>query len=281
MLIRKFFSKNTEKLILFISGVIASAIVSGLLEKTIVWSQALLIVSIVILVLASTFLFQNTNHRIQKLADSLEIAVQYIEEPYSEDDKNYQGRIYEPMIKLMDDARKEILVLGTAYVEQDQVHKTSSHPSRKKYLDTIENNVRRHQGESFKYIRILQVPKGTDSVSISKIVGDTTAKHCYQILELAQKKEHFDNSLDILRIETQRMGSFLVIDRRYVIIEIDDIDSNGNTFANGFMYIDDRGGKVAEIFARYFNKLERRANELSKKDFNEVLHKPKTSKIAG
>jgi hypothetical protein len=114
-------------------------------------------------------------------------------------------------------------------------------------------------------VRILQVPWKAENVPISEIVGGLTNKHCQWVLQMTRQNASPDLTLAIMQIETQRVTSFMIVDRRHVVIEINGLDSEGNTYAAGFLFVEDRGGKFVQHFLRYFGDLERRASASRRK----------------
>jgi hypothetical protein len=195
-----------------------------------------------------------------------------VEEPYRElEGVKYRGRIYEDLTRLIDEAEYEILVLTVPFREKGEVHQTSMHPARDRYLATLEENIRRHQDRKFRYVRILQSARGSEGLHISEVVGDANAKHCYRVLDIARQNTSPDLELAIMEVEAQRVISFMVIDQCHVITEVVGFDSQGRTYAAGFLFVQDRGGKFAEHFCRYFRDLERRARVLELEDFGDAL----------
>jgi len=265
--ILKFILKNKEKFILFVSGVLISGIASGLLEKTVAWSVAWLVGIIIILVLSAIFFFAETSERVQILADAVESSVRYVEEPFRESEGvKYKGILYEVLGRLVRDAETEILALASTYKKLSGHHSTDSHSSRIQYLGALEDNIKRHESGKFEYIRILQIHREFKSASITEVVGEVTANHCRQVLQIAMQSESPDVTLAIMAIDTQMTTSFMIIDRRYVIIEIDGLDSEGDSYAAGLLVIEDRGRRIVNKLIRHFVNYQRRARELTLDD---------------
>lgn len=264
--------RNTERFVLYVSGIILSAVVAALIEEAITVYEALLFGITVILVLSGMLLFSEASQRIQNLAGVLETSARYVEEPYRESEGvKYRGRIYEDLTRLVDEAEYEILVLTVPFRERGKDHSASMHPARGRYLVALEENIRRHQGRKFKYVRILQSARDSESAHVSEVMGDTNAKHCYRVLDIARQSTSSDLELAIMEVEAQRMVPFMVIDQRHVIAEIIGFDSEGQKYAAGFLYLEDRGSKLADHFCRYFRDLERRATMLELADFENVI----------
>jgi hypothetical protein len=264
----KFIFKNRERFVLFISGAIITGIASAILEKTVSWSIASLIGITIVLVLSSIFFFAETRERVQVLADAVESSVRYVEEPFRESEGvKYKGILYEVIERLVRDAETEILVLASTYKQLYERHSTDLHPSRMQYLTALEDNIRRHASGKFEYVRILQIQREHKSVPIPEVVGELTANHCRQVLQIAMQSESPDVTLAIMAIDIQMTTSFIIIDRRYVIIEIDGLDSEGDIYAAGLLVIEDRGGRIVKKFIRHFVSYQRLARELTLDDF--------------
>ncbi len=61
----------------------------------------------------------------------------------------------------------------------------------------------------------------------------------------------------------------MIVDQRHIVLEVDGFDSVGMLYPVGFLFIEDRGGKLVRDFVRYFENFERRARELTVKDFGQ------------
>jgi hypothetical protein len=267
----RFLFKNREGLVLFVSGAVIAGIASGLLEKTITWSTATLVGILVVLVLSAVFLFAETSGRVQLLADAIEASVRFVEEPYrKEDATKYRGVLYEVLERLVRDAEFEIYALASGYKRIDKQHETDLHESRRRYLSAIEKNIERHKSGKFEYVRILQIDRRLRRHPISRIIGGLTADHCRKVVDLKKQfSELADIDLSVMAIDTQMTTSFIVIDRKYLVIEIDGLDSEGETYAAGLLVIEDRGKRIVDKFIRHFKSYQRPAQELKAEHFQQ------------
>lgn len=273
-MLRHFLSRNVERLILFLGGVLLSAVASGLIEEIISQSTGLLVAAAVVVSIAALFFFAEVTGRVQNLADTMETTVRYLEEPFRDQEGvPYRGRIFSEIARLVAEAKTEILVISTPITGQERPHKTALHPTRERYLTTIEENIRRHRTGKFRYVRVLQIPVENDRLPIVKYYGQTTSNHCRRILEIARKEESPDLELHILWNKTRQMTSFMVIDQRLLILEVNGYDPEGATYMVGAFFIEDRGSKLVEKFARYFRNAERQAESLSLSGFEDSLQK--------
>ncbi|MGZ3674932.1 MAG: hypothetical protein ACXVCO_11535, partial [Ktedonobacterales bacterium] len=130
--------KNAQSFLLFISGVIVSAVVTAVLGHIIPVSEGVLMVFLVLALLGATFFVAGSSRRIEVLADRMETTVRYVEERYREQEGiPFHGIIYRELERLLSDARSEILVLATTSL-QDNVYVTREHPARAHLLHAIE-----------------------------------------------------------------------------------------------------------------------------------------------
>lgn len=261
---RNFFSQNTEKFILFVAGVIVSSVISSLLEGFIAWSELFLIIATMLVIVAAIFFFSETNHRVQELADKVETTVYYVEEPYREQEGiQFKGVTYIELKKLIGEAKKEILTLTTSSIDDGKGRITDTHSSRVDYFRTIEKNIELNQESGFKYIRIQQVPRDTENLPVSRFVNTETANHYRRIIELERRLDNQKLNVSIMKMPTQRITSFIIIDRRRIILGVDGIDIANRPYTAGMFVFDDRGGNMVERFIRYFENLERLANPVT------------------
>lgn len=263
-----FSTNNVERLSLFLAGVLISGVASGLIGRVIEWSEALLIVSVIVVSLIAVFLITTASHRIHNLADQMEATVRYVEEPYRTDQGiPYKGHIFDEIARLVTNAEEQILLLGTPY--SNEVHDTALDPSRKRYLDAIEDRIEQHLNAAFKYIRIMQAPWETSPANY-RPHGELTINHCITALEVKQKLTNPNVEIHIMTIKSQRLSSFMIVDKRWLVLEIDGYDPKGTAYMVGAFFLEDRRGKLIERFIRYFQAIEREAKNLSLEDLQRL-----------
>ncbi len=258
MKFRRFISQNNEKFILFVSGVIVSAVISSLLEGIIGWSEVILITATLLTVIAALFYFSETHRGIQDLTEKVQTTVSYFDEPYrAQEGVTYKGIPYIELTRLVNEAHGEVLTLSTSNVDEGKGRLTDAHASRMEYFTALEKNILRHQESSFKYVRIQQVPREGKTLPVSKYISKGTANHYRRILEMERDIQNDKVNLGIMKVPTQRVTSFILIDRHYVLLIVDGIDSENRPYPAGMFVFEDSGGKLVEHFSRYFENLER------------------------
>jgi hypothetical protein len=264
MKFKKIISGNTEKFILFVGGIVVSAVISSLLEGIISWSEVVLIATTILLVVASIFYFSQTHQTIEGLTSKAETTVYYVEEAYREREGiKYKGAPYTELTRLVDEAKNEVLTLSTSNVDDGRGRITDTHSSRSDYFETLEKNILRHRENGFKYVRIQQVPREGANEPIAKFISSVTANHYRRIINLERSLQTEKISLSIMKVPTQRVTSFIIIDRQYVLIIIDGIDMENRSYPAGMFVLEDRGGRLVEQFVHYFENLERLAHPIT------------------
>jgi hypothetical protein len=254
--------KNLQGLILFASGVIISAVVSGLLENSINLSEAALVAITILVVVASIYFFADISRRIQVLSDRMQATVYYVHERYQVSNI-FKGIIFNELKKLVDGAESEILVLSVVSKEW-KAQATDIHPSRQSYLRALEQLVNKHldSGE-FTYKRVIQVPTDIEG-SLVPYIGDTTAAHCRNMIEVDQSKGDSSKlNISIKKGITQRLTGFMIFDRRYVTVAVDGLTPDGHSYQAGLFVLEDREGKQVDRFLRLFTELENNAQPIT------------------
>jgi hypothetical protein len=264
--LHKFMSKNVERFILFVSGVIISAIVSSLLENTITWSEAILIAMLILLLAAAIYFLGESNNRLQRLADRIEVSVHYVEEPRREQEEiQFRGTVFKALVNLVEEAENEILIIDTTFIA-GKASRTAEHSSRAEFLHTIESVIAKRQENGFKYAYINQIPR--DAKYPLTYFDSETSNHCRRMLKLKRDSTGPKLNLAVMTVPAQRLTNFMMVDRRHIVFETDGIDSEGDAYAIGMLFLEDRGGKLIEHFLWHFSNLERLAQPIALTDFN-------------
>jgi len=262
--LKRIVSKNTEKLILFVAGVIVSSVISSLFEGIILWKDLFMNLSIVVLILAAVFFFSESTNRIRNYVNRIETTVKYVDEPYREQDGvQFKGKVYQELEKLLREAKSEVLTLSTASVDEGRGRLTDKHSSRASYFQTLENNIDKYKEKGFKYVRIQQVPLAEENSPISRYISEETANHFRRVINLERKISNEKVSIDIMKASTQRLTSFMIIDKRRIVFGVDGVDDNNRPYVAGMFVLEDKGDKLIQTFNRYFENLTRRSTLVS------------------
>ena len=262
---KKILYNNSWGFIGFFGGLILS-VVFKTWASNIFQYQSPLIIAIIGLIFAAGYYFKLTNDRIQELADKVELTLRYVDENYF-DKNSYTGYVYLEMEKLVSQAKKRIMILGTPAVQKGKKELTADHKSRLNYLNTIENTVKKNIQRGFKYIRIEQIPTDCQKMPVAECMKESTLKHCSNIFEFSKSTElNFDrinSDVCVMTIPMQRFGSLMIVDEQTIVIEILGIDNEANPFAKSMLFIEDKGGKLVKHFEGYFEHLQRIAKNFA------------------
>jgi len=259
----RYLISNIDKFVIFVSGIILSALVSGLLDKTISNTTAGLVIITVVLAIAAIFFFDQSYQKLNQLAEKSQITAEYVSEPYQT--KEYSGTVYRRLQNLIEAAEQEILYLSTGGANpSDEWIKVMQHRARVSFLESIESKIIQKQESGFKYILIRELHNE------KVILSSALANHSKFILN---KKEESKNkiTIDLLKVPTQRMNSFLIIDRKYIVIFLY-TDLHGLSLSSGILLVEDREGKMYKKMAWYFNYLERIGRPVSPQELeNDII----------
>ncbi len=259
-------SNNTKNFIIFIGGVITSAVVSGLLGNTILLSEGFLIFLIVLLVITAVYFFNEENQRIQKLAENMEINAYFIEELYREDEGiHYKGLIFNELNKLVSEAKMEIISVSASSENGDL---TTNHLSRLEYFNTLEEIVKKNKDHKFKYLRIQQTHV-LDNKSLASCFGIETANHCRRILELEKQihneSPNNDLTISLMTVTTNFPASFMILDEKYLSLEVIAMHKD-KPYTAGMLFLEDNKGSFIESFQKYSEYLEKRSQPIKLED---------------
>ena len=251
-----------ERLVYVVAGAVASAVVSAIVGDSLPRSELLMAAATVLLAIILAFFVGRSNQRIQGLADNLEATVRYVEELYLEAEGiKFKGLGFEHLAELVSEAQNEILAITISHSPGGRFS-TSDTDSREQYLKSIEDRLRTYKNRGFRYERLIQISPEDRDVQLTDLIGTVLPKHIERVLimkqNLRRESRKEDSNLDILfaKVYTQRFFSFLMVDGRYLVIEVDKPDSEGNMYGAGFLFLEDRTGKIINHFRGFFNTVK-------------------------
>lgn len=248
------FSQNIMGLILFLGGAVLSVVLDKLIfDKLFFGSLALpgLIIVTVFLALSATYYFSITQARINSLTESIEITADYEGETYFGFER-YRGLLYERLKLLVRSAKEEILALDATSSEKSK-NKVSEHPSRAEYLKQLERTLEENPG--IRYVRIEQVQQNMIDRPIRESISLLTTEHCRRILNMKKNNEKRLAKLQILKLASARQFSLIIVDKKTLFIEFEDLDNEGHPYIGGGFFLQDRRGIVANRFSDFFERL--------------------------
>lgn len=248
--------------ILFISGILLSALFSTWLGGLVTSQYIFLAATVVLLALAVIFFLARTSRRIEQLCNQAVSVVDYLGESYLEDEGvAYKGIIFEELAELVEKSEKEILVLG-ATRPRENPYKGSDHEQRKKYHQAIENKIKANLENDFRYIRINQTNQDVFDKPPEKYLGTTLFEHCKRIAKLKGECKNPRATIAVLNVPLQYLTSIWFIDGISIVIEVTGITDDSSPYAAGLIRITDKGGNISLKFRKIFDELQRKGQPI-------------------
>jgi hypothetical protein len=211
-------TQKGKNLLVFLCGVALSAGISGLVGNVIKVSEVVIVILTVLIVLTAIYFFDRSNaqvelaanaicttvpqqiqtlaitmstavhEQIQILSDRTSTAVHYVQELYEvQEGIPFKGSVYNELERLVNE-EGEILSLATT-VFNGRTYQAAEYPSRTRYLQAIEEIIKRKADNGFRYVRILQIPHDGADAPITHYLDEATRNHCYKTL-LLERQSH-------------------------------------------------------------------------------------------
>lgn len=255
-------SKLAREFILFISGVLISALFSAWIGGFVVHESVFLITVIILLSLSVIFFLGHTGRHIEDLCTQAVSVVDYVSESYLEDEGiEYKGIVFEELAELIKNAENEILIAGSTR-PGDKTYKASDHKQRKMYHRAIESKVKANLENDFKYIRINQGRPDILKQPPENYLGSTLLEHYEKISKLKKECMNFRATIDLLNVPWQYLTSIWFIDRKFIVVEVTGITEDSTPYAAGLIRITDRGGNISSKFQKIFEELQRKGQPI-------------------
>lgn len=244
--------------IIFISGVLLSALFSTWLGSLVTSQYLFLATVVVLLALAVIFYLTQTSQRVERFCKQAVSIVDYFNESYLEDEGiKYKGLVFEELAELVKNAEREILVLG-ATRPGEKPYKASDHEQRKRYHRAIENKVKSSLEKDFKYIRINQIRQELFEQDPENYLGTTLLEHYQRISNIKRECKSLRATIDILNVPLQYLTSMWFIDGTSIVVEVTGISEDTSPYSAGLICITDKGGNISMKFKRIFDELQRK-----------------------
>lgn len=273
-------AESVRNVIIFLSGVIVSAAIAEFLAFTISAYVVALILVIVVLVLCSVYYFGASRKRIENLADSMDVSARYVYETHKNYDAyQFKGLPYQAIRTLVESCSNEILV-SASYHSIGSEHLTDHIVSRRGYLEAIEGKIKTNAKDGITYIRINQM-SDTTSGGLARELDGESIKHFKTALELEQQIDDRVSTVSVLVAPLQSVYTYVILDRRTLILEIFGVAETGSSYSQGAFIIQDRRGEFIDPFVRHFHQLERIGRPLTLRDIEQIEALRATSVSAG
>ena len=183
--------------------------------------------------------------RFDEIIEALDVKVMFVAEDPAQPET---GRA--KIKKIISQASQEILILD---YNSERTLERKDNKERKIYYDELLKSVKDKKVGSFRYIRILQVPK---SQTISNFLTKDTVllNHCIDLVRLGESRPEIA-SLKICSVLYH--GTCAIVDKRYLIIETPIFDPEYNYHVDGGQFIfDDSSGGIIRHFLQFFNRAD-------------------------
>jgi hypothetical protein len=171
---------------------------------------------------------------------------------------------------LIASSSQELLVLDyTPMAEKKNetkfFHDDVLNDERRRYYDETLNKIRFSENGIFRYRRIIQIPKNRRASEL--FVDDIIFRnHCENVIKLSKTRP------EIASIKVGKVlyhGTFMIIDRRILILSADIIDPDDqNYYDYGYFRFDDPSMKIITPFLRYFDRADAKATLLKFENLN-------------
>lgn len=252
----------------FAFGIIVTAVITNFIHNVIRFDTLLLnIVTILAFVTIGyilIFFVVGAGKRLNESIGRLKIELMdrmpqgryyFVDDFDSEKVGNYQGRVYLELGKLAESAEESIYVVTPPTMGNDH-NNLKEHPLRTKYFEAIEKSIEQktRDGRKFTYIRILQISKERENLSFNDLMSNTVLTHCKRIVKLRKSSSMNLLRVDILKVATDRMTGFVIIDDRVLIVVIGGVDNDKRPYHAAIFVFEDNPILISE-YKQHFTDL--------------------------
>jgi hypothetical protein len=253
----RFIQNNVHSLIYFSIGFVASALVSSLLEGIIGGSLFLVMLLIVFLVTLSAYSNVQSQNTVKQTLERLLVSTEYVHENAANNDIAYEGKVYKRLATLVRNANSEILYFSAGRNEKS----TDEHDDRREFVDALIEAVDRNAHKGFKYQLIRQIPRKGDPVTLTSAMN----QHCREILLRRERfRENQRFVLDMRSVEYQRLNSFMIIDKRQVVIFLTtDVRDDLSSVTSSALILNDNSKEIVDNMIWRFYKVMNVSQEVT------------------
>jgi hypothetical protein len=190
----------------------------------------------------------------------------YLAEPYAHPNEKFRGAFYIELEKIVAKAEHEIRALSGDTLGH-YIDATTTTPTRLKYLKTIEAIIKQRAAVGFEYRRIIQIQNGrtlTDEALIAHY------KRIYQFKDGVREKGKMPLlTVSVRKLTPVTVTPFLIVDNRYLVIELDAFEKEGNyTYPTGILVFDDEHhSQLIQSFETIFENAYDQGGLIKKEEF--------------
>lgn len=246
----------------FILGILLSEAFSKILEPSVqsnsleFWS-IFCFLSLLILIAPICFILFAIYQDVEELSDRAGLKIKYVQR-----DGNKPDNLYREAINIIRSAKDSINVLTyIPDVPSLADYSSTSHTKiKEEYFSAFLERVKKG---GIQYKRILQIKGETVSnkpeTPIAELGVDKIAlRHYHEILNLKKSIITTPQKVLLLKTPATRMTTFLIVDNRYLIWEIDEVlyEPSLNTRMHGAFIIEDPRKEIIQYFEDFLRDIE-------------------------
>jgi hypothetical protein len=278
---QKWFKDHLQDGIVFVAGIIFAILVSEILEKRILYASTIFYFLLIGFLILIVYYVTQMGTDVRQMVISLGSRVRYVGSQW-QTNSTRTGEVFQEVEKLIQSAESEILIVGhnDPYFDPDVTSENNNvDPAQEKrlsYLQSIELKLKQVVDRPFEYTRIIQLSHEQDLPMNEATLGPIEYNHCCNALRINHNQRAGRLIVNILKMQTERTMTFLIIDNRYLILADTAVKQTkvGNvSYVAGVFIIEDFNGSLIGDFRRYFlGYLVPSAQPLSLKDFTTIYH---------
>jgi hypothetical protein len=185
------------------------------------------------------------SNRLDEVVKGIDVKVGFVPE-----DSDQPGTGRAKVRDIISKALHEVLVLDHIFM---RVSEKKNNAERKGYYDELIRKVVSCKGNSFRYRRILQI---SERQTISDLLSEDSVlqNHCIDLVKIGESKPEIAS---LKSCPPLYQGTFILIDRRYLIIEIPILDPDFHHHTDGGQFIfDDSSGTIINHFIQFFHRAD-------------------------
>ncbi|MCR9246041.1 MAG: hypothetical protein NXI31_13500 [bacterium] len=192
--------------------------------------------------------------QVQKLVSGSGVHVEYVEE----DESNYKGRIYRRLTEVVEQATESIEIMDLPS-RGTKITPAAAHPERLRYLQALTHSVER-AGPGFRFRRVEQIAHTPGCASpeaaapMRDLLPPAKFDHTRAVLRLRDERKT-EAQVRVMCAWARRSVSFLVIDRRTLVLQALGRDAAGHEYMCGTFFITDNTGNVVRPFLELFDSV--------------------------
>ena len=199
------------------------------------------------------------SNRFDEIIKGLDVKVSFVAEDPAQPETG-RAKIRD----IISQASQEILILD---YNSTRALERKDNKERKIYYDELLKRVIDNKAGAFRYRRILQIP---ESATISDFLSKDTVllHHCIDLVKLGESRPE---KASLKSCSLLYQGTCVLVDKRYLIIEIPIFDPESNYHTDGGQFIfDDFSGGIICHFLQFFDRADANSILVKSKDLQNL-----------